>query len=466
MNQYDITIIGGGPGGYTAAIRAAQLGASICLIEKGRVGGTCLNRGCIPTKSLLCSTEVLAHTKKAADYGVEVQGVSGNLAKMVERKNRIVKKLVDGVEHLLSVNNKIRLIKGTGTIISPTQVKATSKEGGEETIETKTIIIATGSEPAMIPAFGIDKKQVITSTEALNITTPPSSMIVVVGGVIGCEFSCIFSELGTQITILELMPSILPLEDRAIAQRLSASLKRRGIKIKTGVQITEIKKDASSVTAVLKSGDEISADMALVSIGRALNTKGLGLENVGVEQGQRGEISVNERMETNIKGIYAIGDVVGKIMLAHVAATQGAIAAANALGDNLLMDYDVVPSCIFTSPEIGTVGLTQEKAKVLGYEVKVGNFSFMALGKALAMGESEGTVRIVADAKTDQILGAQIFGPHATDLVAEMALAIKNKLTAKQVAETIHAHPTLAEALHEASEDIHDMAIHIAKRRK
>ena len=464
MEQFDITVIGGGPSGYTAAIRAAQLGASVCIIEKGRVGGTCLNRGCIPTKSLLCSTKILAHVKHAADYGVEVDNVSGNLAKMVERKNRIIKKLVDGVEHLLSAN-KVRLIKGSGTIISAGQVKATLKEGGEETIETKSIIIATGSEPAMIPAFGIDKKRVITSTEALNVTEAPSSMIVVGGGVIGCEFSCIFSELGTQITILELMPSILPLEDRAIAQRLAASLKRRGVKIKTGVKITEIKKNDTSVTAVLETGDEISADMALVSIGRSLNTEGLGLENADVEQGKRGEILVNDKMETNIKEIYAIGDVVGKIMLAHVASTQGAIAAANAMGDSLTMDYDIVPSCIFTSPEIGTVGLTQDKAKEAGYEVKLGNFSFMALGKALAMGQTEGTVRIVSDARTDRILGAQIFGPHATDLVAEMALAIKNKLTAKQIAETIHAHPTLAEALHEASEDIHDQAIHIAKRR-
>lgn len=464
MERFDITVIGGGPGGYTAAIRAAQLGASVCLIEKGRVGGTCLNRGCIPTKSLLCSTEVLAHTKKAAEYGVEVDNVSGNLAKMVERKNQIIKKLVDGVEHLLNAN-KVRLIKGSGTILSPNQVKTTLKEGGEETIDTKSIIIATGSEPAMIPAFGIDKKRVVTSTEALNITEIPSSMIVVGGGVIGCEFSCIFSELGTKITILELMPSILPLEDRAIAQRLAASLKRRGIKIKTKVKITGIKKTDTSVTAVLESGDEISADMALVSIGRSLNTEGLGLENAGVEQGKRGEILVNDKMETNVKGIYAVGDVVGKIMLAHVASTQGTIAAANALGDYLSMDYDVVPSCIFTSPEIGTVGLTADKAKEAGYEVKLGNFSFMALGKALAMGESEGNVRIVADAKTDRILGAQIIGPHATDLVAEMALAIKNKLTAKQVGETIHAHPTLAEALHEASESIHDRAIHVAKRR-
>ncbi len=464
MAKYDIAVIGGGPGGYTAAIRAAQLGASVCLLEKSKVGGTCLNWGCIPTKALLSCTEKLAHIKRAEEFGIKVKGVKADWSHMVSRKDKVVDKLVSGVEFLLK-SHGVEVIQANAYLVDKDVIEIEETNGGEDQFRASHIILATGSRPAYIPAFDIDGKQVITSNEALNLAELPESLIIVGGGVIGCEFACIFSELGVKITIIEALDRILNTEDRQISQRMRGIFRKRGITIHTNAKITGIKKAAKQVTAVLESGEEISARKAMVSIGRALNTKDLGLENVGVEQGVRGEILVNDRMQTNIPNIYAIGDVVGKVMLAHVAARQGMVAVGNIMNRPQIMSYEVVPSAIFTHPEIGSVGLTADKAKEQGYEVKVGNFSFMALGKALAMGEAEGTIRIVADAKTDKLLGAQIMGPHATDLIAEVALGINQGATAADIANTIHAHPTLAEAVFEAAEDVHDRAIHVAKKR-
>lgn len=465
MEKFDITVIGGGPGGYTAAIRAAQLGGKVCLIEQEKVGGTCLNWGCIPTKALLSCVEVLSHIKHAATFGITVDNVKADFAKMVERKNGIVSELVAGIEFLLK-SYGVTLIKGRGVLTAKDQVWIEGTNGGGIEIETDKIIISTGSRPAMIPAFNIDGEKIITSNEALNLKELPSSIIIVGGGVIGSEFACIFSEIGVKATILELMPNILPTEDKAVGQRMRSIFKRRGIDIRTKTKISKIEVQGSEVVASIEDGEPVKADMALISIGRSLNTQDLGLNEVGIAQGQRGEIIVNDKMETNLYGVYAIGDVVGKIMLAHVAAKQGLVAAANAMGKNESMQYDIVPGCIFTSPEIGSVGLTADKAKEKGYEVKLGNFSFMALGKAKAMGETEGTVRLVVDAKTDKLLGAQIIGPHATDLIAEVALGLKKGATAKEIGETIHAHPTLAEAVYEAAEDVHNMAIHAAKKKR
>ncbi len=465
MDNFDIAVIGGGPGGYTAAIRAAQLGGNVCLIEKEKVGGTCLNWGCIPTKALLSCVEVLKHIKHADTFGIDVAGVKPDFSRMVERKDGIVKNLVSGIEFLLK-SYKITLIKSRAVLTAKDTIWLEGSNGGGNEIKADKIIIATGSRPAMIPAFNIDGKRVITSNEALNLKELPSSIVIVGGGVIGCEFACIFSEMGVSVTILELMPNILPTEDKVIGQRLRAILKRRGVKVNNKVKITKIENTGSGITAHLEEGGPVSADMALISIGRSLNTEDLGLNEVGINQGRRGEICVNDKMETSIYGIYAIGDVVGKIMLAHVAAKQGLVAAANAMGQKAAMDYSVVPGCIFTSPEIGSVGLTADKAKEQGINVKLGNFSFKALGKAQAMGETDGTVRLVIDAKTDKVIGAQIMGPHATDLIAEVALAIQMGVTAKQIGETIHAHPTLAEAVYEAAEDAHNMAIHVAAKKK
>jgi len=462
MEKYDLTVIGGGPGGYVAAIRAAQRGLNVCIVEKNRVGGTCLNVGCIPTKALLSSIDVLNKIKKADEYGIKVDGYSCDLAAMVRRKNDIVQKLVDGVGFLLS-SYGVTLKNGTGSFVDSSTISITNADG-EEKISTEKTIIATGSRPADIPVFGIDEKKVLTSTGILNVTTPPKDLLIIGGGVIGSEFACIFSSLGCKVTIVEMMPNIIPTEDRQIARRLQASFKKRGITVLTKVKIEKLEKTDEGIKATLDTGKVIEAEKALVSIGRALNVEGLGLENAGVAQGERKEITVNEKMETNVPGIYAIGDVTGKILLAHVATAQGVVASENCAGRERTMDYNVVPSCIFTSPEIASVGLTADMAKAKGIEVKVGSFSFMALGKALAMGEAEGLVRLVADAKTDKLLGAQMMGPHTTDLIAEVALAVKLGATAEQVSETIHAHPTLAESVMEASEDVHNISVHVAKK--
>jgi dihydrolipoamide dehydrogenase len=464
MKKYDIAIIGGGPGGYTAAIRAAQLGASVCLVEKNKVGGTCLNWGCIPTKALLSCTHVLSYIKRAEEFGLEVEGIKANWPRMVERKDKVVAKLVSGIEFLLKSYN-VELIQGRASLAGKDLIEIEETNGGEIQLSASHIILATGSRPAYLPAFDIDGKQVITSNEALGLTELPESLIIVGGGVIGSEFACIFSELGVKITIVEALDRILNTEDRQISQRMRGIFKKRGITIHTNAKITGIKKTPQQVTAMLESGEEITAQKVLVSIGRALNTQELGLEETGIELGPRGQIIVNDRMQTNIPNIYAIGDIVGKIMLAHVATRQGMVAVGNIMGSPEVMDYGVVPSTIFTQPEIASVGLTADKAKQAGHEVKLGNFSFMALGKAVAMGEAEGTIRIVADAKTDKLLGAQIMGPHATDLIAEVALGISQGSTAADIARTIHAHPTLAEAIFEAAEDVHGKAIHVAKRK-
>ncbi len=461
---YDVTIIGGGPGGYVAAIRAAQLGAKVCLIEKTQLGGTCLNRGCIPTKTILASIKVLKHIKEAEEFGIKVENINVDLGKIVERKNAVVSTLVSGIEFLFKSYN-ITLIRGAGKIKSRNQIEVNLSEGGIENIESKNIIIATGSEPAMIPAFGIDGKKVITSNEALVLREIPKRMIIIGAGVIGCEFACILSTLGTEVTAVELMPNILPTEDINISRRMAQILKKQGINIKTKVKIEKIEKTADGVIAVLENGEKIEADKALVSIGRSLNTKNIGIEEVGIKLTDRGAVEVDEHLRTNIDNIYAIGDITGKIMLAHVASAQGLVAAANCVGENSVIDYNVVPSCIFTFPEIASVGYTEDKAIKAGIRVKTGTFNFRALGKAQAMGETEGLVRIVADEKTDAILGAQMLGPNVTDLIAEVALAIKNNLTVKQIADTIHAHPTLAEAVMEAAEDVHGMSIHTAKKK-
>ncbi len=455
-----VIILGGGPGGYVAAIRAAQLGAQVVVIEKNELGGTCLNRGCIPTKALVAGAETLAKVKHAEEFGIKIDSYSVNLAQMMERKNKVVEKLVTGI-HFLFKKNKVQLIKGTGKLVSPTQVEVAKADGTNETIAGDAIIIATGSEPAIITNLGYDGETVYTSNEALQLTEIPQRLLIIGGGVIGCEFACIFHELGTQVTIVDVMPTILPMQDQDTARQMQSLLKRRGIEIKTKVKVQEVRKTAGQVAAVLESGEELVADRMLISIGRSLNSQGIGLEEAGIELGQRGEVVVNERLQTNIPHIYAIGDVTNKIQLAHVASVQGLVAVDNIMGKERLINYDVVPSCVYTLPEVAGVGITTQAAKEQGLEIASAKFPLLANGKALAMGEAEGFVKLIADPKTGKILGVHIVGPHATDLIAEAALAMENGITVEQLAKTIHAHPTLAEALMEAAEAIHGKAIHI-----
>ncbi|MHB8172231.1 MAG: dihydrolipoyl dehydrogenase [Thermincolia bacterium] len=457
---YQIAIIGGGPGGYVAAIRAAQLGAKVTVIEKARLGGTCLHWGCIPTKTLVAGVETLRTIKKAGEFGITSANPVVDFQRLMEQKNQVVERLETGINYLFK-KNKIDLHQGTGKLLSPHKIEVTKTDGTVEEIIAENIIIATGSEPALIETLGYDGERVITSNEALALSEVPKRLLVIGGGVIGCEFACIFAELGAEVTIVEIMPTILPGVDKEISRLMQTLFKSRGITVKTKAKIQEVRKNRDEVAAVLDTDEELAADKILISTGRTFNSRGLGLEALGIEQGPRGEIMVNSRLQTNIPNIYAIGDITNKIQLAHVASAQGITAVENIMGNPKEMNYDVVPSCIFTFPEVAGVGITSQQAEEQGISVKTGKFPFMALGKGQATGETDGFVKMLADPVSDRILGVHIVGPRATDLIAEATLAVKLGATAQQLAETIHAHPTLAEAIMEAAEAVHGKSIHI-----
>ncbi len=466
MKEFDLVVIGGGPGGYTAAIRAAQKGATVGLVEKDRVGGTCLNRGCIPTKALYYSAKNLLATEKAEKFGIKISGVEFNIAEAVRRKNDVVAKLVGGIEQLLKAN-RIELMRGNGSIEAEGKVKVEREDGSTEVVGAKSIIIATGSEPALIPAFKIDGTNVITSTEALELNRVPESLLIIGGGVMGCEFANIFSAFGSSVKIVEILPRILSTEDPQAVRVVERAFKKRGVEVFTGTGVEEINiVEDGRVETRLTDGRTITTEKVLVTIGRSFNSSGIGLEGVGVETDDKGRIEVDSRMQTTAKGIYAIGDVTGGMLLAHVAAKEGLVAVENALGGTEEMDYSVIPAGIFTEPEIASVGMREKEAKEKELEVKVGRFPYAASGKALTMEEPDGFVQIVADASTDKVLGATIVGAHATDLIGEVAIAIRQGAKVTDIADTVHAHPTLPELVMEAAEDVHGMAIHKAGRRK
>ncbi len=466
MKEFDLVVIGGGPGGYTAAIRAAQKGATVGLVEKDRVGGTCLNRGCIPTKALYYSAKNLLATEKAEKFGIKISGVEFNIAEAVRRKNDVVAKLVGGIEQLLKAN-RIELIRGNGSIEAEGKVKVEKEDGSTEVVGAKSIIIATGSEPALIPAFKIDGTNVITSTEALELNRVPESLLIIGGGVMGCEFANIFSAFGSSVKIVEILPRILSTEDSQAVRVVERAFKKRGVEVFTGIGVEEINiVEDGRVETRLTDGRTITTEKVLVTIGRSFNSSGIGLESVGVKTDDKGRIEVDSRMQTTAKGVYAIGDVTGGMLLAHVAAKEGLVAVENALGGTEEMDYSVIPAGIFTEPEIASVGMREKEAKEKELEVKVGRFPYAASGKALTMEEPDGFVQIVADASTDKVLGATIVGAHATDLIGEVAIAIRQGAKVTDIADTVHAHPTLPELVMEAAEDVHGMAIHKVGRRK
>ncbi|MBI5075013.1 MAG: dihydrolipoyl dehydrogenase [Nitrospirae bacterium] len=456
-----LSVLGAGPGGYVAAIRAAQLGARVTVIEDSEVGGTCLNRGCIPTKTIIASTDLLARLRDLEDFGLELKGsVIPNLSRIVDRKNKVVSTLVKGIRGLFR-NRDITLVQGRGVISSPGAITVTLKDGTEEIVPSDSIIIATGSRPAAIPSLSFDGTHILSSTDALDLRLIPKSMLIVGAGVVGCEFACIFRELGAEVTIVEMLPRAVATEDREISELLEKELKKRKIKLITNVRIEKTGIREDGIHAVLSDGKEIVTEKILVSIGRALNTDGIGLKETGIGTGPKGEIIVNRKMETSIPGIYAVGDVTGGMLLAHKASAEGIVAAMNIMGQNTEIDYSVVPAAIFTSPEIASVGFREEQAAEKGIRYRVGRFPFRALGKAHAMNEIAGMAKIITDEETDRIIGAHIIGPHASDLIAEAAVAMKAGLTARELAGTIHAHPTLAEAVMEAAEDVHQMAVHL-----
>lgn len=459
-----LTIIGAGPGGYVAAIRAAQKGAQVTVVENAEVGGTCLNWGCIPTKTLVASAEALERVRNAADFGIEVNGdVTYNLAKIRERKDKVVSTQVKGIRSLLK-NWGVILIEGRGSLLSPDAVRVTRKDGSTADIASDRVIIATGSRPAKLPGFPFDGESVMTSDEAVLLKRIPKSLLIIGAGVIGAEFAFIYRAFGAEVTMVELLPRALSTEDGEISDIIEREFKKSRIKLLTNAGVKGVEKDADGMMiASFSNGQTIKTEMILVSTGRSMNSGEIGLEACGVVKGKRGEIIVNEKMETNVPGVYAIGDVTGKIMLAHVASHQGLAAAENALGGNEKTDYRAVPAGIFTRPEIGSVGLREMQAIEQGITYRVGRFPYRALGKAHAMGEIAGMVKIIADEATDRVLGVHICGAHATDMIHEGALALRMGAGSKQLAHLIHAHPTLAEAVMEAAEDVHQAAIHVPK---
>lgn len=459
-----LTIIGAGPGGYAAAIRAAQKGAQVIVIEDTEVGGACLHRGCIPTKTLIASAEALEHARRAEEFGLEISGtVSYSLAKIRERKDKVVSIQTKGIRALFK-SRGVALLEGRGSLLSPDVVRVVQKDGMTMDVKSDKVIIATGSRPALLPGFPFDGQSVITSDDAVQLAKIPKSLLIIGAGVIGSEFAFIYRCFGADVTMVEMMPRAISTEDEEMADIIEREFKKSRIKLIPNAKVEKVEKgDDGLMTASLSNQQQVKAEMILVSTGRSMNSGQLGLEILGVDKGRRGEIVVNEMMETNVPGIYAIGDVTGNIMLAHVASRQGLVAVENALGGSARMDYSAVPAGIFTMPEIGSVGMREKQAIEKGLKYRVGRFQFRGLGKAHAMGEITGLVKILADETTDKVLGVHICGAHASDLVHEGALAIKLGATAGDLGRMIHAHPTLAEGIMEAAEDVHGLSVHTQK---
>jgi len=455
-----VVVIGGGPGGYPAAIRAAQLGAQVTLIEKEELGGTCINRGCIPTKAILHSANLFHQIKKASNYGIKTEKVELNLLKVMNRKKEVVETLIRGLEGVVK-SNGINVVKGTGTFIDSKTVRVVEIN---KDIEADKIIIATGSETLKIAIKGVEQEGVITSNEAISLEKLPKSIMIIGAGVIGIEFAQIFNRMGSEVTIVEMLPQILPSEDLEMANILESILKNEGIEIFTNTAVTEIgaKEDKK---VVCFDGKEKIVDLVLVAVGRAPYTEGLGTERIGLKM-EKGMIIVNEYLETNVSGLYAVGDVIGNYMLAHVATSEGEHAAQNALGDLTTMDYTAIPRAVYSSPELGSVGLNEKSAKEKYGKVKLGRFPLIANGKALISGDIGGMAKIIAEPQYGEVVGVHILSPHATELIAEGTLGIQMEASIEDFANTIHAHPTVSESVMEAALDVNGFAIHMPASKK
>lgn len=458
-----VAVIGGGPGGYVAAIKAAMLGAEVTVIEKRKVGGTCLNVGCIPTKALLASSSLISSIKEAKDFGIHINGeVEANFDDIMNRKNKVVSQLISGIEFLFEKRG-IKLVNGFGKLVDTNKIEVNKEDGSKELVEADKIILANGSQPVILPMFPYDGDKIITSDEALNLKDVPKSLLIVGGGVIGCEFGQFFRALGTEVTIVEMFDQLLPLEDRDVAKQLQRQFKKDKIKVMTGVKIEKCEIVDNEVVATLSNDKEVKAEKALLSIGRKPYLDNSGIEDIGIEL-ERGKVIVNENLETNVKGIYAIGDIINTPFLAHVASKEGLVAAQNAVcGNSKTVNYAAVPRCVYTEPEVAGVGKTEKELQENGIEYNTGQFDFRALGKAQAIGHFQGFIKILAD-KNDKIIGASIVGPHATDLLTELSLAVHLGLTVEEVGDVIHAHPTLSEGIMEALHDIHGECVHAAPK--
>lgn len=460
MKQFQVVFLGGGPGGYVGALRAAQLGLSVVLVEERRVGGTCLNRGCIPTKALVKSAELWREIQQAGEFGISLGQMAVDFTQVMTRKDKVVNTLVSGIDQLLKAA-RISVIEGTGEFKETGRIEVKTKDG-IETITADNIVLATGSVPARIPLPGADLPGVVTSDEILTETTLPERLVVIGGGVIGLEFASVYQAFGVKVTVVEMLPALLPNVDEEIPKRLTPLLKRSGMDILTKTAVKEIRQEESLIVRVedSKGIKEIPADRILIAAGRKPNLRGINVEALGLKT-ERGAIVVNPQMQTNLPHVYAIGDAVGGIMLAHVASAEGIVAAEHIAGHSVEMNYRAIPSVIFTHPEIATVGVTEQELKSSGIQYKVSKFPFSANGKALAAGETIGTVKILADA-AGVILGASIMGPQASSLIQELTIAVEKRLTGEDLARTVHAHPTLTETVMEAAHGINGKPLHLA----
>ena len=462
MKEAEVVVIGGGPAGYAAATRAGREGWETILVEGRELGGTCLNRGCIPTKVFFKSQEVANLVKKAQDFGIKADFQGVDWEKVLNRKNRVVKQLTSGVQFLLR-KGKVEVIEGFASFLDSHTIKV-EKEGGEkEEIRGKYIVLASGSRSATLPVEGANLEGVIDSDQALELSSLPESLVVVGGGVIGMEMACIFNAFGVKVEVVEMMPKILPPVDEEIANLLTQLVEKRGMRVHVNAQVKKVHRSGNLRVTFIQEGEEkeVEGDCVLVATGRVPQVENLGVENLGLKMENRG-VWTDEFLRTSISHIYAPGDVNGKYLLAHVAYREAEVAINHIKGEKKGISYKAIPNCIFSFPEIASVGLTEKEAEAKGYEVKVGRFPFRANGKALIEGETEGLVKIVSEAKNGEILGVHILGPHASDLIGEAVLALNLECTPQEIAETIHPHPTLSEALMEAAQGVFASPLHFS----
>ncbi len=461
MDKYDLVVVGGGPGGYVAAIRAAQLGQKTAIVEQDRLGGICLNWGCIPTKALLKNAEVLHYVKNSRKFGLEIPEYKINFQKTIKRSRDVALRLSKGVEFLMK-KNQITHIPGRGVLESKHQIAVTNDQS-TKTIEARKIILATGGHPKLFPGFELDGKRVLSYKEAMVLETIPRRMLIIGAGAIGVEFAYFYNEFGSEVHLIEMLPRILPVEDEDVSREIEKSFKKSGIKVHTNTSVTRIQSLKSKVKVYTESDEAkevLEGDVVLVATGVTGNVENLGLETVGVEYNE-GAIQIDEFCRTSVEDIYAIGDVTGPPWLAHVASAQGHVAVEHAFGKQARpLDYSAIPGCTYCQPQVGSIGLTEQQAREQGYDVKVGRFDFRANGRAMAAGETIGFVKIIFDGKYGELLGCHIVATEATEMIAELGIAKTLETTWRELAMTVHAHPTLSEAVMEAALDAYGESVH------
>lgn len=464
MKQFDVIVLGAGPGGYVAAIRASQLGLKTAIVDKKWLGGVCLNEGCIPSKALLHNAEI-AYTLRsnAKEYGISFDKLELDYSAAFKRSRQVSQRLTKGVAFLMK-KNKIEVFEGTGKLAGKGKVVVELNAGGQEEIEARDIILSTGAHATVVPGMEPDGEKVLDFSQAIMIEKLPKSAVIIGGGAIGVEFATIWSGYGVDVTIVEMLPHILPNEDEEAAAELVKAFKKRDVKVMAGTRVLSVNKNKTGTSVVVeneKGKEALEADITLVAVGFKPNSQGIGLEEAGVELDKRGFVQIDDRMATNVPGIWAIGDLTGKLLLAHTASTQGQICAENIAGlEARKLDYRMIPRAVFSDPQVASFGYTETQAKEAGFDVKVGRFNFMASGKALGLGQGTGFAKIITDAKYGELLGATLVGPEVSELLPELVLAQGNELTVEEIARAVHIHPTLSEAIMEAAEAAHGQSIH------